>query len=206
MVKIFRRVSLTFLIIVVFVVAIFLAFQGYGFLGLWLSRNEPLSDSGSSAKAWLDINQNGIWDPSEQPLRDVCIWSVTSPYAYDDASHICQFEQNHTDDQGVWHGEFFAGSNGTDIFIFAEAPSGFHSTSPPAVRDVYNEFGFAPDSLAPIHQVETRYDYVSKDIQNQEFKSMLDGILFWGVIILIVALAIISAIKIDEFLTRRDLA
>ncbi len=206
MAKILRRVSLTFIIIVVFAITIFLAFQIYGFLGHWLTRNQPLADSSSSAIAWLDTNQNGNRDPSELPLRDVCIWSSLSPYSYNDVPQSCKFQQNQTNNEGKWGGEFFAGSDGTDIYIFADAPSGYHSTTPPVVKNYYAEFGFAPDSLAPINQIGTRYDYVSKDIQNEEYKTRLDRILFWGSIILIIALSIILAAKVDEFLIRHDFA
>jgi hypothetical protein len=131
------------------------------------SADLPLVDSGSNATAWLDSNGDGDRDSSEPPLQGVCIWSDTSPNAYNDTRQ-CRSSLSYTDEYGEWPGDFFAGSSGDDIYIFTKAPPGYRSTTPPAVHSTEAEFGFAPQSVAVKNPIGFRYDYVKDAIQKRE--------------------------------------
>jgi hypothetical protein len=166
MLKVFRRFWLSLII--------FLTLAGIAFLIISLIRqfillNTPTGDSFSSAKAWLDTNGNGLRELSERPLQGVCIWSAMSPSAYNEPKNLCQSDHYRTNEKGIWSGDFFAGSKGNVIYIFANAPSGYHSTTPPAVHATYAEFGFVPDSVSSNYQIGSRYEYSRDAIQEEDF-------------------------------------
>jgi hypothetical protein len=203
MIKPFRRILLSFIIFVILAALAFFASQ----LIAWFSIiNAPLGDSAASAKAWLDENGNGVWDLSESPLPGVCIWSTISPSGYNEPESICRSAGSRTNDKGIWPGEFFAGSSGENIYIFANAPAGYHSTTPPAAHSTYTEFGFAPDSVMSKNQISSRYEYVQEAAQEEEFAFKLRNIkvqvIFWGTAFSLVALSVFFSKRIDRALIR----
>jgi hypothetical protein len=108
------------------------------------SETEVTADCGwdAVAKAWLDKNQNGKWDPTEPPLGGVRF------FVDDTLNHFTkvgrQAVSNHAGqaDVSVW----LPGCPSVEFEVYAKPPEGYLPTTPPRIeakgRELF-EFGFA---------------------------------------------------------------
>jgi hypothetical protein len=133
-----------------------------------------------SATAWLDDNANGIQDPGEKALANVCIgWgehaAIVSSDGPDAVSRILDLSYNFqckaeqviqpvaTDEEGKWGGLVVESCQ--NVFIFARVPEGYQATTDLASANgcVDAKFGFAPVGV----QVKQKIDSVEQFIQRE---------------------------------------
>lgn len=128
-------------------------FFTYGEGSFWLFG---VGDGLASTTAWVDSNTNGIQDPDEKSLANVCIWYGYSPEAGSSLDSFCEFgsveNRNITDDEGKW-GQFLPGGKCSEVFIFAKTPEGFQATTNLASDGCNAKFGFVAQGVQVKQQI-----------------------------------------------------
>lgn len=150
-----RRIALSILI---YVGLLILALGLY--LGILILRDSsPLlaGDAAAAAEVWLDEDSDGVWDPGEPPLTDVCIWESNQALDISTAeiAEICAGSVRGVREDGHWEGSFRAGGSCDDIYIYARPPEGYAATRPPVARGCFAQFGFAPEAGVDPDDVHT---------------------------------------------------
>ena len=203
--KILRRLGWTLLIYLAMVLLVAGLATLYFSIRDRLGERGPQVDSQSAARAWLDADADGIWDPEEQPFQEACIWSDLVPSAFDQAPSECSRSQSHPGPDGMWPGVFYAGGGDT-LYIFAEPPAGHVSTTQPAVKAPFAEFGFAPAGLVPGRAIGSRYSYVQEDMRRLALADLLGRIAFFVAAAVLLLGAALLAWRLDNALLRRGFA
>lgn len=120
-----------------------------------------IGDGGAYALVWLDENANGFHDRNEPPLANVCVWSRRRP---DTKIEDCKFENDHvTDENGAW-GEFLAGSECNEVYIFVAIPDGYKPITDLARKGCYAEFGFVEEHVNITRKVLTIDEFTQREI------------------------------------------
>jgi hypothetical protein len=150
----------------------------YGFFVPYFWMVLPAGDGSASVTTWLDSNANGIKDPGENNLPNVCVWS-----AFDlDSGAVfpVSCETSITDDQGRW-GQFLPGGSCDKLFVFAKAPKGFQATTDLVSNGCDAKIGFVQENVAVNHKVLNIREY----IQQQNRFSYLERITIGFIIIVV---------------------
>jgi len=162
-----------------------------------------LCDAQSSGSAWVDLNGNGILEEDDPPLGGVCIWSDLSVNSFEAmiSRGICESPRHLTGEEGDWAGEFYAGSCGDDLYVFALAPEGYQATTPQVIHSGNASFGFAPPGLLPQTDLPTIDEQVSGFIHAEEEAMLREAtffrILAGAVLLLIILLAWFIAGRVE---------
>jgi hypothetical protein len=141
----------------------------------------PRGDGEEHVTTWLDSNANGIKDPGEKNLPNVCVWEGYSQSDGDDAyihPDICK--NSFTDGNGEWW-NFLPGGSCDELFVIAEAPKGFHATTNVVSRPCDTEIGFVQDNVPVNHKVLSIKEY----FQQQNTFLLLKRIALGFIIIMI---------------------
>jgi hypothetical protein len=121
-------------------------------------------DAAGGGVAWEDLNCDGVKGPDEPPLAGVCMWASTYASAPTPSGEDCAGEYLHTDSEGMGGGYFYSGISCNDVFVFAQAPEGFDSTTDTVANQAcWNEFGFAPEGTCPPHRSVTALELVGRE-------------------------------------------
>jgi hypothetical protein len=120
------------------------------------STSEPLCDNYwiVTAKAWIDTNENGVWDAKERPLQKVKFWAEEIPSTHGTAP-LYEAESD-------FNGEgrldlFLAGCPKVKVVIHADVPLNHRLvaqddpvavTTGELVKSIF-QFGFVPTSATP---------------------------------------------------------
>ncbi len=158
-----------------------------------------LVDSMASARAWLDSNGDGIRQPAEPWLEDVCIWNHTELERFDEemVSSLCADsdigENLSTDENGKWSGNLWAGACCSDIYIFAIPPEGYQATTPLVANGCLAEFGFVPAESAPTTEQFSTTDYVLQLQTQQREEQVLDTVKIIAIVLGVLAAALIGS-------------
>jgi len=101
-------------------------------------ERESLHIIGSwEARAWTDENRNGVWDSDEPPLADVKFWY--------------EYPRENGNKSATLHPQATSDRSGVAILtydapwkavVYAEAPQGFHPTTPERLEGAPFRFGF----------------------------------------------------------------
>lgn len=158
-------------------------------------------DAAAAAEVWLDEDADGVRDPDEPPLTDVCIWASDQPLDVSAAeiAEICAGPGIPIREDGHWEGRFRAGGSCDDIYIYARPPEGYAATRPPAARGCFAQFGFAPEaSVDPddIHAWDATLDRLIRQQRRRDTVRRLASLLAGGG--LLVGLGVVTA-----FIMRR---
>ncbi len=140
-----------------------------------------IGDGGAYVLTWLDENANGLREENEPPLANVCVW-----FRYRPESQIenCEYEgYRRTDDNGKW-GEFLAGSQCDEIYIFAAAPDGFQPTTDLAYRGCDADFGFVKESVKISRKVFTIDEFTRREITKVWIRNGIVGLFVFVVALL----------------------
>lgn len=185
MIKRVIRSALIFLGIISIVPLCYLIY-GYLTQNPWMIL--PVGDGQATASTWLDSNANGIRDPDEKNLPNVCIWYSYSLSAGVTESNQCEY--TFTDNQGGW-GEFLPGGSCDEVFIFVQSPSGFHPTTDVVSDGCDAEFGFVQANVMVDHKVLNIDEYVQQQNIFTRVKRITIGFI-------IIAISVLGTIWLEK--------
>lgn len=105
---------------------------------------------GDKAKAWVDVNENGIWDDGEAPLSGVQFFIDDVQNDYQDVGREAITDENGEANLIVW----MPGCPNVSLEISVQPPDGYRSTTPDRIavskKELRNSnedeflFGFIP--------------------------------------------------------------
>jgi hypothetical protein len=124
-----------------------------------------VGDGMSSVTTFVDLDADGVRDPSEPPLPGVCIIDGyrPDPPVFISDPDPCHFEgYTVTDEEGWWGDEFIPGGGCEMQYVFAVPPEGYHSTNTPAGNPCFIEFGFVQEDVQPLNDFLTMDEYARK--------------------------------------------
>jgi hypothetical protein len=180
---IFKQILLRTILVVVLSLVIFVGV-------LYIKNYRPCcGDAGASIQAWQDLNGNGKIDRGENPLPGVCAWDTyiddmsvfpQTPYTEADIDSECSFTFQQTDAKGWW-GEFKAGGNCTELYLFALPPKGYQATTSSVVNGCDGQFGFQPIGSQPARTGVTPVEFIQEKIRESNLRT--DFVLFAAFII-----------------------
>jgi hypothetical protein len=124
-----------------------------------------LRDGIGTVSAFVDLNADGVRDPSEAPLQGVCILSgyrpnPPGPFTDPDPCHLEDYDV--TDSEGRWD-RFLPGGDCGMLYVFAVPPSGYHSTNTPASKACSAQFGFVQDSVPVSRRLQTVEEFARRE-------------------------------------------
>ena len=131
----------------------------YGFVSPYSWMVIPAGYDSAYVTTWLDSNANGIKDPGEKNLPNVCIWNGFSLES--GAVFPVSCETSITDNQGEWS-QFLAGGSCDELFVFAKPPKGFHATTDLVSNGCNAKIGFVQENVTVKHKVLSIKEYVEQ--------------------------------------------
>jgi len=96
------------------------------------------------AKAWLDKNRNGKWEPNEPPLAGVTFFIDDTLNHYTNVGKEAVSDRTGRADVNVW----LPGCPAVEFEIYATPPAGYRLTTPARMRALGKklfEFGFVDE-------------------------------------------------------------